>query len=119
MLGRIGYHLEVATAQVCREGGARVSTNVFVKDMDLATFNALDSRRLEVVADGLTLFGTGPTHHRHNSPPLHRDGTARKRAAYVHTGSRTAQEGTHTPGIGKRTKGRPAWWCWPLKWEGR
>ena len=57
MLGRRGYPLEVAAAQVCREGGARVFTNVHVRDMDLAAFNALDSSRLEVVADGLTLFG--------------------------------------------------------------
>ena len=57
MLGRRGYPLEVAAAQVCREGGARVFTNVYVRDMDLAAFNALDSSRLEVVADGLTLFG--------------------------------------------------------------
>ena len=42
--------------QVCREAGARVTTNVLVRDMDLAFFNALDSRRLEVVADGLTLW---------------------------------------------------------------
>ena len=56
VLGKRGFPLECAAAQVCREGGARVSTNVFVRDMDLAVHNALDSRRLEVVADGLTLW---------------------------------------------------------------
>ena len=76
MLGRRGYPLEVAAAQVCREGGARVSTNVYTRDMDLAAFNALDSRRLEVVADVLTLFDTTLV------SPQHRDGTAR-RAAHV------------------------------------
>ena len=42
--------LEVAVAQVCREAGARVSTDLHVRDMDLAEFNNLDGRRLEVVA---------------------------------------------------------------------
>ena len=54
VLGCRGYPLEVAAAQICREAGARVSTNVFVRDLDLAAFNVLDGRRLEVVADGLT-----------------------------------------------------------------
>ena len=40
-----------------REGGARFRANVFVRDMDLAEHNRLDNRRLEVVADGLPLFG--------------------------------------------------------------
>ena len=48
VLGKRGFPLERAAAQVCREAGARVST------MDLATFNALNGRRLEIVADGLT-----------------------------------------------------------------
>ena len=52
-----GAALESAGARVCREAGARVSTNVFVRDLDIATFNTIDSRRLEVVADGLPLFG--------------------------------------------------------------
>ena len=34
-----------------------MSTNVFVRDLDLRAFNHLDGRRLEVVADGLSLFG--------------------------------------------------------------
>ena len=84
VLGRRGFPLEVAAAQVCREGGARVSTNVFVRDMDLAAFNALDSRRLEVVADGLTLFGGAQLAIDTTLvSPLHRDGTARRRAAHV------------------------------------
>ena len=39
-----------------RQGG-RVATNLFVRDMDLGVPNAHDTRRLEVVADGLPLFG--------------------------------------------------------------
>ena len=56
VLGRRGFTLESAAARVCREAGARVSLDVRVKDMDLARPDALDNRRLEVVADGLPLF---------------------------------------------------------------
>ena len=49
--------MESAAARVCREAGARVATNLLVRDMDLDVPNAHDNRRLEVVADGLPLFG--------------------------------------------------------------
>ena len=35
VLGRRGFALESAAARVCRESGARVATNLFVRDMDL------------------------------------------------------------------------------------
>ena len=57
VLGGRGAALESAAARVCREAGARVSTNVFVRDLDIAMFNTTDSRRLEVVADVFLLFG--------------------------------------------------------------
>ena len=41
MLGKRGFPLERAAKQVCREAGARVSTNVFVRDMDLAEHQAI------------------------------------------------------------------------------
>ena len=48
--------MENAVAQVCREGGARVSTNIFLRDLDLDLQHAsMDGRRLEVVAEGLSL----------------------------------------------------------------
>ena len=47
VLGLRGFAIESAIARICREGGARVSTNVFVRDLDLAGFNHL----------GLSLFG--------------------------------------------------------------
>ena len=56
VLGSRGFSLESAAARVCREAGARVSTNLFVRDFDLPIANH-DARRLEVVADGLPLFG--------------------------------------------------------------
>ena len=38
-----------------REAGARVRTNVMVRDLDLLPHDRVDNRRLEVVADGTTL----------------------------------------------------------------
>ena len=31
----MGFAVENAVAQICREGGARVSTNIFLRDLDL------------------------------------------------------------------------------------
>ena len=33
VLSRRGFAVENAVAQICREGGARVSTNIFVRDL--------------------------------------------------------------------------------------
>ena len=78
---------------MCREAGGRVSSNVLVRDMDLAVFNQFDSRRLEVVADGLTLWnGSQLAIDTTLVSPLHRDGTARRRAA------------DHNGGAGKRPR---------------
>ena len=57
VLGRRGFALESAAGRVCREAGARVATNQFVRDPVLGVPNANDNQRLEVVADGLPLFG--------------------------------------------------------------
>ena len=57
VLGRRGYPLENVVAWICREAGGRVATNVLVRDLDIAEPIAGDGRRLEVVADGLPLFG--------------------------------------------------------------
>ena len=56
VLGRRGFAVESAAAQTCREARGRVTTNVMVRDLDLAASNVRDARRLEVV-DGLPLFG--------------------------------------------------------------
>ena len=40
---------------MCREAGGRVSTNVMVRDLDVAE-PRVDGRRLEIVVDGLPLF---------------------------------------------------------------
>ena len=51
MLGRLGFAHESAA-----KSAARVCTNVMVRDLDLLLQSHLDTRRLEVVADGLPLF---------------------------------------------------------------
>ena len=57
VLGRRGFAVDSAAARICREGGGRVRTNVLVRDLDLGVMNHLDGRRIEVIADGLPLFG--------------------------------------------------------------
>ena len=56
VLGRRGFPLENAAARICREAGGRVRTNVLVQDLDLHAINNFDSRRLQVIVDGLSLF---------------------------------------------------------------
>ena len=80
VLGRRGFALECSAAQVCREAGGRVSTNVMVRDLDIpGPHAAMDGRRLEVVADGLPLFdGAQLALDTTMVSPLHRDGTAKR-----------------------------------------
>ena len=47
--------MERAAARVCREAGARVAENVFLRDMNLGV-PVHDARRIEVVANGLPLW---------------------------------------------------------------
>ena len=48
--------MQKAVARICREGGTTVSTNVMVRDLGLSQVLGVDGTRLEVVAEGLTLF---------------------------------------------------------------
>ena len=69
---------------MCREAGARVTTNIMVRDLDLGVAQpALDGRRLEVVAEGLPLFG-GVQLALDTTlvSPVRADGTARPGAAH-------------------------------------
>ena len=91
VLERRGYPLEVAAAQ-------GVSTNVYVRDLDLAAFNVLGSRRLEVVASGLTLFRSA--HLVIDTTlvsPLHRDGTTGCRCRRRGAGSGKTPQGEDLP----------------------
>ena len=55
VLGRRRCAVDSAAASVCREVGARVTTNMMVWDLDLLPLHHVDARRLEVVAVGLPL----------------------------------------------------------------
>ena len=48
--------LERMVAQICREAGARVQTNVKLRDLNIST-RASDERQIEVIASGLPVFG--------------------------------------------------------------
>ena len=76
--GREGSRWENAAARVCKEAGTRIRTNVMVREMGLAP--NVDNRRLEVVADGLPLFGGAQIATRHNDCALRRNGTSRPQA---------------------------------------
>ena len=52
-----GWALENVVVRICREAGGRVTTNVLVGNLDLIGPNVEDTRRVEVVADGLPLCG--------------------------------------------------------------
>ena len=66
VLGRRGWPLESVAARICREAGARVRTNVYVRDMDLATRRTLDGRGLEVGGRWPATFRWSTAGHRHN-----------------------------------------------------
>ena len=53
MLRKRGRLLEKAAAGVCREAGARLAENVFLRAMNLNGISAHDGRETEVVATGL------------------------------------------------------------------
>ena len=57
VLGRRGWALESVAARICREAGGRVTTNVLLRDFVVEMPNVADGPQLEVVADGLPLFG--------------------------------------------------------------
>ena len=57
LLGRKGFATESAIAQIFREGGAKVSTNVMVRDLDIPPPHRSDLLRQEIVAEGLTFGG--------------------------------------------------------------
>ena len=81
VLGRRGFALESAAARICREAGGRVATNVYVRDLDLPV-PANDGRRLEVVVDGLPLYGGAQLAVDTTLvSALHCDGSARRGAA--------------------------------------
>ena len=83
VLASRGFSVESAAARVCREAGARVSTNLFVRDLDLPVARH-DGRRLEIVADGLPLFsGAQLAIDTTLVSPVRADGLPRRQCAHV------------------------------------
>ena len=77
VLGRRRYALESAAARICREAGARVTTNVMVRDLDLLPLHQVDA-----LADGLPLFhGAQVALDTTLVSPLRQDGTPHVRCA--------------------------------------
>ena len=73
--------LERATARICREAGARVTTNTLLTDLNIEHSTRPDDRRIEVIANGLTLWGgTQLAIDTTLVSPLTRDGQTRRRA---------------------------------------
>ena len=73
--------LERATARICREAGARVTTNTRVNDLNISHPHQQDDRRIEVIANGLPLWnGAQLAVDTTLVSPLTRDGQPRRRA---------------------------------------
>ena len=88
--------MESVGARIFREAGARVATNVLVRDLDLLVPNVHDGRRLEIVAVGLPLFGGAQlVVDTTLVSPLRGDGSPRPNAA-VRDGV-ALQAARHTP----------------------
>lgn len=76
-----GGPLERAAARICREAGARVTTNTRVADLNVQHLSRHDDRRIEVIANGLDLWGgVQLAIDTTLVSPLTRDGQPRRRA---------------------------------------
>ena len=101
MLGRRGFAVESAGARICRETGARVTTNMMVRPVP----NAHDGRRLDIVADGLPWFGSAQLAVDTTLvSPLHCEGSPHRGAANVDGAvlevARQQKERTHPELVG-------------------
>ena len=104
VLGRRGFAVESAGARKCREASGRVVFNAMLRDFDLGAPNRLDSRRVEILADGLLLFGGAQLAVDTTSvSALHCDGSAHSLAANV-DGRR--RERTHPELVTPRARAR-------------
>ena len=107
-LGRRGFALESARARICREVGARVSTNVYVRDLDLPAPNVHDARRLEIIAEGLPIFGRAQLAIDTTLVAAHQcDGTARPGTA--------TRDGAAMCYGSSRKEATQNWLCWHWK----
>ena len=73
--------MEKAAARVCREAGARVAENVLLHALNVPALSNRDNRQIEVVANGLPLFGGAQLAVDTTLvSPIRRNGTAQPRA---------------------------------------
>ena len=117
VLGRRGYALECVGTRICREEGARVSTNVFVRDVDLLAPNLHNARRLELVAEGLPLHsGAQNVEDTTLVSAYHCDGTARHGAAHINGAApvvaRRRKERAYPELVGPRSRGKACGASW-------
>ena len=111
VLGCRGWVLENVAARVCREAGGRVRTNLAVRDMDLGAHVQLDGRRLEIVVEGLPLWGGSQLALDTTMVcPLSRDGVAQRGTATTDGKSlaraRRRKERTYPELIGEHGRAR-------------
>ena len=103
--------MESAGVRICREAGGRVVANAMLREFDLAAPNPRDQRRLEILVDGLPLFG-GAQLAVDTTPvsPLHCDGSPHPRAANedgaVLAAARRLKERTYPELVGPRRRAR-------------
>ena len=61
-----GGPLERAAGRICREAGARVTTNTRLVDLNLEHIDRQDDRKIKVIANGLPLWGAEPARSGHD-----------------------------------------------------
>ena len=131
VLGRRGFAVESAGARICREGGGRVVTNAILRDFDLAASNPADQRRVEILADGLPLFGWSAVGSRHHigCPAALRRSSSRGCEGWCGDAGCSSPEGENAPQTrGTTPQGSVGWGtlvgggncpCWPKRRPGR
>ncbi|CAK0847649.1 unnamed protein product, partial [Prorocentrum cordatum] len=74
--------LEKAAARICREAGGRVAENQLLRDLNVDGVDPRDGRKIEVIANGLPLWGGAQLAIDATLvSPVRTDGTAQPRAA--------------------------------------
>ena len=109
--------MERATARMCREAGARVTTNTLLTDLNIEHSTRPDDRRIEVIANGLTLWGgTQLAIDTTLVSPLTRDGQPRGAPGDLQ-GPRCRMRGGGRNGPTRNSSGAVAadLWCSELK----
>ena len=103
--------MESAGVRICREAGVRVVANAMLREFDLAVPNPRDQRRLEILVDGLPLFGGAQLAVETTLVSLlHCDGSPHPRAANedgaVLAAARRLKERTYPELVGPRRRAR-------------